>query len=222
MLSSILQKEFLKLRVFWVMAIIFNVSIVGYLFMVMKKLFRIDHAEVVWYYAIHLGEVFYQPLMYVPLVTGMFFAAAQFFPEMRSHRFRISLHLPLQPHSIVFGHLFVGMMAIVAIFAMDVILVCTMVGTVFPAEYVSQTFFTIMPWVLGGVMAYLGTTFVLLEPVWKMRLFNFMVSAGLTGIFYAQDNLAAYSKVLPHLVLIVILFVPAVLIPAYRFRYRRV
>lgn len=221
MFRSILFKEFIKLRAYWLSALLFNLCMTAYIFVAMRKLFLLDHAEIVWYRVIHLGQTFYDPFMYVPVITGLFMAAAQFFPEMKSQRFRISLHLPLAPHLIVLGHVLVGLAAVIVILCLDLFALTMMTSVYFPAEVVARTFYTILPWVLAGLTAYLGATLVLLEPSWRLRALNAAVSAGVTGLFLWQRMPGAYSQVLPLLVVLVLLFTPSVLLPAYRFRYRK-
>jgi hypothetical protein len=215
-------KEILKLRVFWLAAFIFNIAIVSYLYISMTKMFRMDHPEVVWYYALHLGEMYFINFKYVPLFTGAFFAAAQFLSEMRNQRFRISLHLPIKPHTVVFGHVFVAVMAIVSIFMIDLFGFYLMTSKVFPAEYVSRVVVTVLPWCMGGVAAYLGVTLIMLEPAWRVRFINFTVAAGLVSIFYMPADAGAYLFIIPALCIILMLFTITLLIPAHRFRYRRV
>jgi hypothetical protein len=222
MLMSILGKEFLKLRVFWVAALVLNICVLVYLYISMNKLFRMDHPEVVWYYALHLGEMFFINFKYVPLFTGVFFAAAQFLPEMRNQRFRISLHLPIKSHMVVFGHLFVGGAAVVSIYLLDLIGFYFMASQSYPSEYVHRVLLTILPWCMGGLASYLGTTLIMLEPTWRVRGINFVISTGLTALFFMPADAGAYVHMIPALCIIIALFAITLLIPAHRFRYRRV
>ncbi len=221
MFASILHKEFIKLRAFWLAALALNACIIVYVLLEMLKLFRMDHAEVVWYRVIHLGQIYYEPFMYVMVITGIFLAFAQFFPEMKNHRFRISLHLPLAPHNIVLGHILVGLVAVVLILAVDVMALYIMTGLYFPSEIVHRSVFTVLPWALAGLSAYIGSTLVLLEPTWRLRIFNFVVSLGVTGLFLLPADPGAYAHILIPLFALVLFFAPSVLLPAYRFRYRK-
>jgi len=222
MLISIIAKELMKLRNFWAVAFALNLSIVAYIYISMNKLFRMDHPEVVWYYSLHLGEMFFDDFKYIPLFTGVFFATAQFLPEMRNQRFRISLHLPVKPYMVVFAHVFVGISAIVSIFALDTVAFYAMSAKVFPVEYALRVMITVVPWCMGGVAAYMGTTLVLLEPAWRVRFINFIISAGLVAIFFMPADTGTYVYMLSPMWNILVLFAITLLIPAHRFRYRRV
>ena len=221
MFKSILIKEFIKLKSFWLAALLGNAFLAGYVFMGLRKLFVLDHAELVWYRVIHLGQAYYEPFMYLPLFTGLFLALAQFLPEMKNHRFRISLHLPLVPHLVVLGHVLVGLGAVFVILAVDAMALAFMTGLYFPVEVLGTVLLTAAPWMLAGLTAYLGGALVLLEPSWSLRIFNLAVSAGLTGLMLHRAFPGAYAHILFPLGLLVLVFTPSVLLPAYRFRYRK-
>lgn len=222
MFLSVLRKELRKLYVFWAAVLVFNIAVLGYVMTSVRRLFRMDHAEVVWYYAMHIGEIFYTPLMYMPLISGIFFAAAQFLPETRNERFRICLHLPVKPHYAVLWHVGAGLSALGVIFALDTLILWLGIGSYFPNEYALRSVLTFLPWIFAGVCGYLGTALVLLEPMWKLRVFNFIITAGVAGLFLQKSDAGAYMHIMPQSVLILLMFAAAVLLPAYNFRYRRV
>jgi len=221
MIRSILLKEYLKLRAPFLAALSLNMAVAAYVYTSMHKLFLMDPAELIWYRIIHIGTVFYEPFIYIPALTGTLIAFAQYLPETRSHRFRISLHLPLPPHLVVMGHVFVGLGAVLSILALDILAIGVMTATRFPHEVVTRTLVTVLPWMLAGLTAYIGTTLALLEPTWRLKIINTVIAAGLTGMFLWHEMPGAYEHVLPWLLLLTLLFVPSVLYPAYRFRYRR-
>ena len=221
MFRSLLLKECIKLRAFMLAVLAFNLCVTGYVHVSMRKFFLMDHAEMVWYRVMHLGLSFYDPLMYACLLTGVFLAAAQFLPETRNHRFRISLHLPLPPHLVVLGHIVVGLAAVAGILALDLAALCAMTAVRFPHEVVMRTLTTVLPWALAGLTAYLGTGLLLLEPTWRLRIVDFLISAGVTGLFLRSGMPGAYAPILPWLFLLTLVFIPSVLYPAYRFRYRK-
>lgn len=221
MFGSLLRKEWVKLRIFWLVAFGLNLSVIIYVFAAMRRLFRLDHAEVVWYRVIHLGQAFYEPMTYVPLFTGLFLAAAQFLPEMRNQRFRISLHLPTPAYLIVLGHVLAGLALLLIILCADCALLWSVVMSHFPHEIAVRALLTVLPWCLAGITGYLGGALVLLEPVWKLRVFNGLIAAGIAAMLLRPAVPGAYAPILLPMTLLVLLFMPSVLLPAYRFRYRR-
>ena len=81
---------------------------------------------------------------------------------------------------------------------------------------------TALPWTLAGLAAYLGVTLGLLEPSYRLKFFNLAVAAGVAGLFLFPAEPGGYAFLLVKLALPLLLMIPAVLLPAYRFRYRRV
>lgn len=89
---SILLKEWLKLRWFFTACMLAHLAICLRIFFVIRRQMREEHAEMVWYQAIHIHTVMYQDIRFLPLFTGLLLAAAQFAPEILGRRMRITLH----------------------------------------------------------------------------------------------------------------------------------
>ena len=70
--------------------------------------------------------------------------------------------------------------------------------------------------------AYLGLTLALLEPTYRLKAYHLAVAAGVAGLFLLPATPGGYSPITPILAVPLLLLIPAVLLPAYRFRYRRV
>ena len=78
MFGAIVYKEYIKQRVFRLVALGVDLVLLGYVFINLNRLLRLDHAKMVWYRVIHLGQIFYDSFTYVPVLTGLFLALAQF------------------------------------------------------------------------------------------------------------------------------------------------
>lgn len=78
MWRSLLLKEWLKLRWCFMAALVSNLGVCIKILLNIRYHMRIEHAEMVWYQAIYMHTVFYQPLCYLPLLTGLALAAAPF------------------------------------------------------------------------------------------------------------------------------------------------
>ena len=222
MLKAIFYKEFLKIRWSWLILIALNGLLMAYIFIETRHLFVMDHAEVVWYRVLHLGQIHYGHLKFAPPVTGLLLACIQYLPEMTGERMRLSLHLPVFPHRLIMAHLVVGLSALGLIIALDLVTLSQITARYFPAEAVSTTFLTALPWGLAGLAAYLGLTLALLEPSYKLKLFNLALTAGVAGLFLHPAEPGGYSHSLLLLILPILLMIPAMMLPAYRFRYRKV
>ena len=222
MLKAIFFKEYLKIRGPWLTLIALNGLLMAFIAVGTRRLFAMDHAEIVWYRVLHLGQIHYGHLKYAPVLTGLLLACIQYLPEMTGERLRLSLHLPVSPHKLILAHVVVGLTAVGLIFGFDLFALAMITARYFPAEAVRTAILTVIPWVMAGTAAYLGVTLGLLEPGYRMKLFNLAATAGVIGLFLRTAEPGGYFHLLFYLALPVLLMIPAVLLPAYRFRYRRV
>jgi hypothetical protein len=221
LLKSIFFKEYLKIRWPWLTLIALNGLLMVYILIDTRHLFAMDHAEIVWYRVLHLGQIHYSHLKYAPLITGLLIACIQYLPEMVGERLRLSLHLPVSPHRLVMGHIVVGLTAVALAISLDLAALALITARYFPAEAVVSTFFTALPWGFSGLAAYLGVTIGLLEPSYRVKLFNLVLASGVVGLFLYSAQPGGYYYALRVFWVPVLLMIPAVLLPAYRFRYRR-
>lgn len=221
MLRSIFYKEYLKIRWAWLAVLALNALLMTYVFVETRHLFSMDHPEIVWYRVLHLGQIHYAPLRYVPAGSGLLLACLQYLPEMVGERLRLSLHLPFSPHGLIMAHVLVGLTAVGLVIGLDLLALALLTARYFPLEAVNATMLTALPWGVAGLAAYLGVTLGLLEPNARRRIFNLAVAAGIVGLFLYSVRPGAYSHLLPFLGVLVLLMMPAVLLPAYHFRFRR-
>lgn len=222
MLKPIYYKEFLKIRWLWLTLLAANALLMAYIFVETRQAFTLDHAEIVWYRVMHLGRIHYGLLQYAPLLTGILTACIQYLPEMTCERLRLSLHLPVSPHRLILAHVLVGLTAVGTAVALDLAALALITARFFPAEAVNAALLTSLPWGFAGLTAYLGVTLGLLEPNYKRKIFNMAVAAGIVALFLHRADQGAYSRALIFIWVPVVLMIPAVLLPAYHFRFRRV
>jgi hypothetical protein len=222
MLKPIFYKEFLKVRWPWSTLAALNLLLMAFICIETRRLFTIDHAEIVWYRVMHLGQLYYGHLKYAPAITGLLMAGIQYLPEMEGERLRLSLHLPVSPHRLILAHILVGLSALGLIIIIDLAALSMITARFFPAEAVTTALVTAIPWGMAGIAAYLGVTLGLLEPSYRMKLYNLAIAAGVAGLFLLPVAPGGYRPLLIALAVPLLLLIPAVLLPAYRFRYRRV
>jgi hypothetical protein len=221
MIGSIFFKEFIKIRWKWLTLVAANALLMGYVAMETRGLFVADHSEIVWYRTMQLGLVYYGELKYVPVIVGLLLACVQYLPETAGERLRLSLHLPVSPHMVVLAHIWVGCTAVGLIVAFDLVALAAITARYFPPESVAMALSTALPWGIAGFVAYLGGALALLEPSYRHGIFNLAVAAGVCALFLRSSDPGGYGPALPWLASSVPLMIPAVLLPAYRFRFRR-
>ena len=222
MVSAIFRKEFFKIRWPWLLVLFFNLSLMAWIAVSTRRLFIMDHPEIVWYRVLHLGQIHFEAMMYLPLLSGISIACFQFLPEMWGERFRLSLHLPAGPGGIAMAHLLTGLLAYTLTALADLLCLGLITARYFPWEGVVTSLITALPWTMAGAGAYLGGALALLEPNYRLKVVNFGLGAGTAGLYMAGVMPGAYGHCLGILVLPPALMAAAILVPVLRFRYRRV
>lgn len=221
MIQSIIYKEWIKTWRNWSALVCLNMAVMAYIAVETRHLFVMDHPEMVWYRVMHLGSIHFGAMKLLPLVTGALLGAAQFLPEMRDERFRLSLHLPVKLHSVVMGHVAFGLCALGIIVLADMGVLVNITSLYFPKEAVEMSLWTVAPWCTAGFVAYLGVALGLLEPKYHLKAALISVSIAMAALFLQNTSPGAYRPVMLALVLSSALLIPGVLLPAYRFRFRR-
>ena len=220
MIASTFYKEWMKMRLYWGIALSCHILVFIYIYIETRHMFILEHAEMVWYQVIHIHTLFYEQIKYLPLVIGILLGAAQFVPETKNYRFRLSLHLPVRPYVLALSYLVIGLTAVAVICLVDILLLYLISGIFFPVEVVVRTMLTILPWLLAGLVSFLGTSLVVLEPEWPRKIFYLAVSCGFVWLFFQSNVPGSYVPVIGKLILVSFFFIPAIFLPVYRFRNR--
>ncbi|PIE68779.1 MAG: hypothetical protein CSA21_05800 [Deltaproteobacteria bacterium] len=221
MLHAFAKKEWLKLRRAWWIGLSLNLIGLIYLFFHLNHLFTLEHAETIWYRAFVIATPHYGSMKYLMVFTGLLLAAAQFVPEMLGHRFRLSLHLPVPPDRIVLLAVFMGLGTVVALIGVDALGLGLILSRFYPWEAVISGLWTAFPWLFAGVTVYLGTALVLLEPGFTRKLVCCVLALGVTSLFFQGVTYEEMNQALVAPVVLTLLFIPAILLPAYRYRNGR-
>lgn len=222
MIQAIFRKEFFKIRLLSLLTLAVHICILLYIYVSTRRLFILDHPEVVWYRVLHLGQIHYGLLKYIPLLSGILIACFQFLPEMWGERFRLSLHLPVSPALVALSHLLVGMTVYCVMALADLCGLGLIASLFFPWQGIKISLLTALPWTMAGAGAYLGMALTLLEPDFRLKAVNLIIGAGVTGFYLQNVDPGAYGPSLVLLIVPLVLMMPAVLLPVFRFRYRRV
>lgn len=217
-MRSLLYKEWLKLKPYWLLILAGNALFSAYLFLDIRHQFHIEHAEMLYYQASRVGRLFYGDLRYLPLLTGAALAVAQFAPEVLKGRLRLSLHLPMALAPLILAHVAIGLISLGIVLALDVAVLALAVGTFFPAAFVVSALSTSLPWMIAGIAAYLGGTLVLLEPIRRYQVSHLILATGIAWLCHRSARYGTYDKAIWGLVGLIGLMAPAILVSAFRFR----
>ncbi|MCB1754122.1 MAG: hypothetical protein KDJ38_01285 [Gammaproteobacteria bacterium] len=213
-------KEWLKIRWIWSATLLLNLAVLAYLFIDMRHQFRLEHSEMIWYWSFELRRLLYSVVKYLPLLSGILLAAAQFIPEMLGGRFRLSLHLPVRSDWLIWSWVGFGALAGAVLALLNLAGLYLIMANWFPHEAARSAVLTALPWLLAGWVAYFGTALVLLEPVALRRLLYLLISVGYVGLLYQETGYQEYDRVMLVFSFSALLFIPALALPVYRYRYR--
>lgn len=218
---SIFYKEFFKTRLGMVLLLGGNALFMGWLWLDIRRLFLLDHPEIVWYRVMDLGQIPYMPLTFLPAICGCIFCCFQFLPEMRDERLRISLHLPCAMPVLILSHLLYGLTFLSLLFALNALALILISHAYFPPDAVLLALQTTAPWFLAGLYAYLCMTCCLLEPRPRARLLGLLLGGGLCAPLLIRTAPGSLAPCLPAFLLLMPLLVIGLLLPALHYRHRR-
>ncbi|MDR2674499.1 MAG: hypothetical protein LBC18_06425 [Opitutaceae bacterium] len=218
MSRALFYKEWIKLRLWWVLMLAAGVAFALVLFFKLRYVANANEAVTVWNAWIFKGWLFFRPFQYVPLVFGVALGLLQFLPEVQARRVRLVLHLPLGETRAIALHLAAGLL-LLALALLPAALVFSLGGALwFPREWQGNLFHVLTPWLLAGAGAYLAAAAVLLETNWRHRVFYLLLAAGALRLFLLETFYDTCARILPALALWVLALVLVPLFSSHRFR----
>lgn len=218
MFKAIIYKEWIKLRLYWVLLLAANLGFAAYLSLRLRAVHEFNAAVTIWGAWIFKGYLFFNPYHYAPLVTGILIGGLQFLPEIFSKRIRLVLHLPLGEERVIAQHLGTGLLLLTLILVPVAALLAFTGGIYFPAEFQRNLWLTLAPWLLAGYVAYLLTATLLLETTWRYRIIYLLLGGAALRLFFLGDFYDTYLRVLPAFALWTVILFSLPLLSSYRFR----
>lgn len=193
MIKSLFYKEWIKSR--WVLLIIVVAfaGVIGYSFMNISRSLRVAGADHIWFMIIQKELTFADFIKYIPLFAGLVLALAQYVPEMVNKRLKLTLHLPMREGRIFSTMLIFGICGLLCIYAISLLVLCIGLNSYFCPEIAAWSLSVTYSWFLGGIMTYLLTVWICLEPVWKQRIFNALIAVPTVFLFYFDEKPEAYN-----------------------------
>jgi hypothetical protein len=216
MYNALIYKEWLKIRwAFWGMTLL---SLLVLTYILLNVAYDMEYLtpKGFWGYVILLNYPFFTDIQYIPLLTGIVLAFAQFSPEMNSSRLKLTMHLPAKENTLLFQMISIGFFLLLGLFILISILIGAITGFYFPKEVVSFVLNTSFPWLAGGLAAYFLSAAIIIEPIWSRRLILIPFALGFLDLFISIGN--------PHYQLQLFFFLAAlllsilILLPAYHFK----
>lgn len=207
MVRSIFFKEWIKTR--WVLLLILIIfsAVIIYSFMNVSRGLRVAGSAHIWDMIVQKNITFVTFLYYIPLLSGIMLGISQYSPETYNKRLKLTLHLPIQESRnlllmLSFGVLSLGVILLVAYATLKIGF-----GQYFCHEIVDWNIEKITPWLWSGIAAYLLCAWICIEPVWKQRVLNALVSLLIVWLFLFDETPYTYTPFLPYLIAGILLLV---------------
>lgn len=205
MIQSIFYKELVKTKMsIWLSLVIFAILII-YIFINVQQMFRVSGATVVWTETIIKDASVLSNLKWIPLLLSVFFGISQFYSEMNSKRLKLTLHLPMTENKIMFSLISFGFIVLFALYSVSLLSIYVGLSIYFPAEIVYSAIISTLPWFFSGFVAYFFVAWICIEPVWRQRIFNVVISSIAISAFMLDTKSGAYNTFIPYLVVMLLL-----------------
>ncbi len=204
-MNAIFYKEWIKTRWYSLLALVVTLGFAGYAMLRINKVVNLKGVDHVWEIMLMKDTTFIELIQYVPLLVGILFAVVQFVPEMYRKCLKLTLHLPYPQLKMVNFMLLYGIVALCICFATNFILMFAYLQSILAPELYNRVLLTAIPWYLAGVEAYLLVAWICLEPTWKRRVLNFIVTLLVLRVFFLSTLPEAYTGFLPWMVLFILL-----------------
>lgn len=191
--KALSYKEWMKTRKFILVAFVLLAAVAVYSYIDITYAIRIEEAVNIWYGFIFQGVSVSNLMMYLIPLSGISMAIVQFVPEMTNKRFKLTLHLPASETRLVSAMLLYGHGVLFALYFVCIVFMSVIIGLVMPSEVVQMMVSQFLPWITAGLAGYGFTVWICVEPSWKQRIFNMLISVGLLSVLFVSVYPETYS-----------------------------
>lgn len=191
--KALSYKEWVKTRKFVFVVLLLLAAVTVYAYIDVTYSIRVNEAVNVWYGFIFQGMSVSGLMMYLMPLSGIAMAIVQFVPEMTNKRLKLTLHLPASETRLVSAMLLFGYGVLLVLYLASMGLLSLLVGRILPAEVICMMVSQLLPWAMAGLAGYGFTVWICVEPSWKQRLFNMLISLGLLAVFFVSLYPGTYS-----------------------------
>lgn len=197
MLRSLFFKEWLKTRIAVCITLTASLALCAYLLLTARRVMTSHGMMPVWDMLLNRDTLLIEPLRFVPLVAGVVLGVVQILPEMTQKRLKLMLHLPVANWQSVGAMVLYGVTVMAALATADLAVCMGVMAAWLPAELLRHIFLTAAVWYLAGVLAYLFTVWICMEPTWKGRVAEMLFAGACLRGFYISAMPEAYNAFLP-------------------------
>jgi len=218
MFKAIIFKEWIKIRVaFFVLLAVSFLMLINILLNLSHEMEFVE-PKIYWYNVVFRQLIFYSGLMYIPVVTGIVLALAQFIPEMTSNRLKLTFHLPVKENNVLLQMISIGFVATISLFVITMVLLTIITRTYFPTEVYRSVLVTSAPWFLAGIAGYFSVAMLVTEPLWRRRILLILIIYSFLDTYFYLFGYNLYERSLPEFAVLSLFFSISILYSGYRFR----
>jgi len=218
MISSLFYKEWIKTRRVLLLVILVFACFIIYTFINTGQIFRVSGAVQAWTDTLLKDLSLWSKLEWLPLFAGIVLGLAQYVPELTNKRLKLTLHLPLSEHKIIFVMLAYGLLCLLVLFAVVYGVMVIGSGMYYASEIVYAQFLASLPWFLAGLTGYVFVAWICLEPVWKYRIIYALIAVISISFFMMGGKSGAYIPFIPYLIILLVVACTFPFYSMYRFK----
>lgn len=216
--KAIFYKEWVKTRWYFLLSTLLLAAFTGYCLLNVGRIIEFKGAVHLWEVMLERDAIFVDLLTYLPVLAGLLFGIFQFVPEMQQSRLKLTLHLPYQHYRMIAAMLLYGAVMLCITYLVSLLMIGIYFDLTVARELFARVMLTALPWYVAGLAAYLLAAWVCLEPTWKRRILNILVSVGVLRIFFLAPAPEAYNAFLPWLAIFTLLLGLLSMLSVYRFK----
>ena len=211
MINSIIKKEWLKIKFYFLGALLLIIASLGYFTFQLDFAFAtIEPESMLWYKFAHLEDKPYFYLSYLFLSIGAIISVAQFLPEKIQDRIKIMAHLPLNMRDSLFYHLFIGIGFVSLLATLLAISLLLILVNYYPDIIIQTAFKDTIAYSFASIVVYVGLSAVILEKK------PFLIALKLIiVVLFVVSFLTNHFEILDSIWLIFLAFIPFVALDSF-------
>lgn len=215
----IFYKEYYKTRTTLLLGAIVLLAVVVYIFIDLNQTIRFNGTTTLVAHILMRDARIATQIKLPLLLFGIAVALSQYIPEMINKRLKLTMHLPLPEGQAVRAMLCWGALCVAVVCAIVYAALHIGLSLYFAPQIVSATTGDTLVWMAGAIASYMLSTWIVIEPTWRGRICNTIVTLLLLYPFAMPTACAgAYDRVWWLIVLIVVVSVSFALHSACRFK----
>lgn len=218
MWKGIIYKEWLKVRWFFLIYAFAGLLGVAYTFIKVQHDIAFSSSQSFWYFNLFQGGQYFDFLRFIPILGGLIVAIAQYFPETVSKRIKLTFHLPINENKVLLMMWIFGTICLLTTFLVQLLLFVGLSFLYLPSNIILPALTSITPWYLASFASYNLLALVVLEPVWKYRIFYLLISILFVPLFLQSAISGGFAPINIAFAILTVLSSFSLLYSGYRFR----